>query len=143
MSKANMYRNKIRELADKLKKEQQIKYEKYHENIDSFEDYYGQKELIVSLTLGKCALSLLDILEAGTYYDLVKAELEKLEINDRTVYIDEERRILIKRIDKKFYKVYIEQLEDVDSGMKHECDLEYLMDLIVKEMNLNDIRRVE
>lgn len=143
MSKANMYRNKIRELVDKLKREQQIKYEKYYENRDSFEDCYGQKELIESLTLGKCALSLLNILEAGTDYDLVKAELEKLEINDRTVYIDEERRILIKRIDKKFYKVYIEQLEDVDSGMKHECDLEYLMDLIVKEMKLNNIRRVE
>lgn len=143
MSKANMYRNKIRELVDKLKREQQIKYEKYYENRDSFEDYYGQKELIESLTLGKCALSLLNILEAGTDYDLVKAELEKLETNDRTVYIDKERRILIKRIDKKSYKTYIEQLEDVDSGMKHECDLEYLMDLIVKEMNLNDIRRIE
>lgn len=143
MSKANMYRNKIRELVDKLKREQQIKYEKYYENRDSFEDYYGQKELIESLTLGKCALSLLNVLEAGTDYDLVKAELEKLEINDRTVYIDKECRILIKRIDKKSYKAYIEQLEDVDSGMEHECDLEYLMDLIVKEMNLNDIRRVE
>ena len=39
MSKANMYRNKIRELVDKLKREQQIKYEKYYENRDSFEDY--------------------------------------------------------------------------------------------------------
>lgn len=143
MSKANMYRNKIRELADKLKKEQQIKYEKYQENRDSFEDCYGQKELIVSLTLGKCALSLLNILEAGTDYDLVKAELEKLEINDKTVYIDEKCRIFIKRLDDKLYKVYIELKEDIDSGMKHECDLEYLMDLIVKEMNLNDIRRVE
>lgn len=143
MSKANMYRNKIRELVDKLKREQQIKYEKYYENRDSFEDYYGQKELIESLTLGKCALSLLNILEAGTDYDLVKAELEKLEINDRAVYIDEKRRIFIKRLDDKLYKVYIELKEDIDSGMKHECDLEYLMDLIVKEMNLNDIRRTE
>lgn len=143
MSKANMYRNKIRELVDKLKKEQQIKYEKYYENRDSFEDCYGQKELIESLTLGKCALNLLSIIEAEADYSLVENELKELEINCRTVYIDKERRISIKRIDKKFYKVYIEQKEDVTSGMKHECDLEYLMELIVKEMNLNDIRRTE
>lgn len=127
------------------------KLDDYKQAIDDGFEYYFKEdagnyptdfyEIFLYKDLGTGNYNFADIV--GTDYDLVKAELEKLEINDRTVYILHLCRILIKRIDKKFYKVYIEQLEDVNSGMKHECDLEYLMDLIVKEMNLNDIRRVE
>lgn len=142
MSKSNMYKEKIRKLADDLKKRQEDEYNKYIENIDSFEDYYGQKNLIVSSTVGEIALELLGILNAGFEYDNLKEPLDNLKIGSTAIYIDNKKKLIVKRYNKKFYDVKLQLIDGVDIDYVYNCDLGYLMIEVSKLMDLNSIRRI-
>jgi len=137
-----MYKEKIRKLADDLKKRQEDEYNKYIENIDSFEDYYGQKNLIVSSTVGEIALELLGILNAGFEYDNLKEPLDNLKIGSTAIYIDNKKKLIVKRYNKKFYDVKLQLIDGVDIDYVYNCDLGYLMIEVSKLMDLNSIRRI-
>lgn len=137
-----MYKDKIRKLADDLKKRQEDEYNKYIENMDSFEDYYGQKNLIVSSTVGEIALELLGILNTGFEYDSLKEQLDNLKVGSTAIYIDDKKKLIAKRYNKKFYDVKLQLIDGVDTGYAYNCDLGYLMIEVSKLMDLNSIRRI-